>query len=184
MKDKVSALLDGDLDDQASLAVFERLRRDPDLREDWETYCLIGDTLRGDQPRSSGFVARVMSELEDEPTLLAPLAQPARAQADGDGRRLWRSLMPLAASVMGVAAVGLVAATLYRQEVPAAQIASSTAVVQLVKAAPSQAGTAGLGDDPLREYVFAHQGLSRSGPLPAGVQYVRTVSDQRLGANR
>ena len=48
--------------------------------------------------------ARVMAELEDEPTLLAP-----RSQADAAGRRkVWQSLMPLAASVMGVAAVGLV----------------------------------------------------------------------------
>lgn len=55
-------------------------------------------------------------------------------------------------------------------------------MVQLVKAAPG-AG-AGLAEDSMREYVFAHQGLARGGPLPAGVQYVRTVSDQREGENR
>ena len=46
MKDKVSALLDGDLDEQATRAVFDGLRRDPDLRRDWETYCLIGEIGR------------------------------------------------------------------------------------------------------------------------------------------
>ena len=39
-------------------------------------------------------------------------------------------------------------------------------------------------DVAMREYVFAHQGLSRGGPLPAGVQYVRAVSDQRQGNDR
>ncbi|MGD9870740.1 MAG: sigma-E factor negative regulatory protein [Thauera sp.] len=178
MKDKVSALFDGDLDDQASHAVLEHMRRHPDLREDWASYCLIGDALRGDRAGSGDFVARVMAELEDEPTLLAP-----RSQADAAGRRkVWQSLMPLAASVMGVAAVGLVAATLYRQDAPPPQLASVAPVVQLVKAAPG-AG-AGLAEDSMREYVFAHQGLARGGPLPAGVQYVRTVSDQREGENR
>lgn len=180
MKDKVSALLDGDLDDQATHAVFERMRRDPGLRGEWDTYCLIGDTLRGDRMGSGGFVSRVMAELEAEPTLLAPRAQPARE----DGRRLWQALMPIAASVMGVAAVGLVAATLYRQEAPPQQLANAAPVVQLVRAAPAPQAGAGLAEDSMREYVFAHQGLSRGGPMPAGVQYVRTVSDQGQGADR
>jgi len=49
-------------------------------------------------------------------------------------------------------------------------------------AAPLAAGIEHVADDPLREYVFAHQGVS-SGPMPAGVQYVRTVSAS-AGAGR
>ena len=56
------------------------------------------------------------------------------------------------------------------------KVVSATAPVRPV----AQAGS----EDALREYVFAHQGLSRGGPLPAGVQYVRTVSDQRQGNGR
>ena len=58
----------------------------------------------------------------------------------------------------------------------ASQVVSATAAVRPV-GQPA-------GDDAMREYVFAHQGLSRGGPLPAGVQYVRTVSDQRQGNDR
>jgi len=79
MKDKVSALLDGDLDEQATRMVFDGLRRDPDLRRDWEAYCLIGDVLRGDREGSDDFVSRVMANLDAEPTVPAPRAAPACA---------------------------------------------------------------------------------------------------------
>ena len=181
MKDKVSALLDGDLDEQATRKVFDDLKRDPDLRRDWEAYCLIGDVLRGDRDGSDDFVARVMANLDAEPTVLAPRAAPASAT----GHRLWQSLMPIAASVMGVAAVGLVAATLYKQDAPAPQLVAGSSAVKVVNATASvrPVGQSGSGDG-MREYLFAHQGLSRGGPLPAGVQYVRTVSDQRPGNDR
>src|SRR5690606_26327930 len=91
----------------------------------------------------------------------------------------------IAASVMGVAAVGLVAATLYKQDAPAPQLVAGSPAVKVVSTtAPVRpVGQPGSGDA-MREYVFAHQGLSRGGPLPAGVQYVRTVSDQRQGNDR
>lgn len=179
MKDKVSALFDGDLDDQGMRAVFDGMRKDASLRREWDIYCLIGDSLRGDGPGSGDFVSRVMASLEDEPTLLAPRAQPAAVTQRG----LVHRLMPLAASVMGVAAVGLVAASLYRQDAPAPQMAVAASPIQLVnstKVRPVAAPAA----DPMREYLFAHQGLTRGGPMPAGVQYVRTVSDTREGGAR
>lgn len=181
MNDKVSALLDGDLDEQATRRVFDGLKRDPDLRRDWEAYCLIGDVLRGDREGSDDFVARVMGNLDAEPTLLAP-----RSAAESTTRqRMWQSMLPIAASVMGAAAVGLVAATLYKQESPAPQMLAGTPGVKVVSAAVPARPVVQSGDDRvLREYLFAHQGLSRGGPLPAGVQYVRTVSDPRQDNHR
>lgn len=181
MKDKVSALLDGDLDEQATRVVFDGLRRDPDLRRDWEAYCLIGDVLRGDRDGSDDFVARVMANLDSEPTVLAPRAAPESMTR----QRMWQSLMPIAASVMGVAAVGLVAATLYKQDAAAPQMLAGAPAVKVVSATAAVRPVGQpAGDDAMREYVFAHQGLSRGGPLLAGVQYVRTVSDQRQGNDR
>lgn len=128
MKDRLSALLDGDLDERSAHPVFESMRRDRSLRTDWEAYCLIGDVLRGERDGSAGFVGRVMANIVEEPTLLAP---PVRGPAEGG--RLWQSVMPLAASVMGVAAVGWVAHTLYRDQGPGAgsrvAVARSSAAV-------------------------------------------------------
>ncbi|MCK6372256.1 MAG: anti-sigma 24 factor [Gammaproteobacteria bacterium] len=179
MKDKVSALLDGDLDDQGMCSVIDAMRRDGSLRAQWGAYCLIGDTLRGDRAGSSDFVARVMAGLDDEPTLLAPRSAPAATTQ----RSLAQRMLPLAASVMGVAAVGLVAASLYREEAPAPQLAAGSAQIQLVTTTSVRPVTAP-AVDPMREYLLAHQGLSRSGPMPAGVQYVRTVADTREDAGR
>lgn len=181
MKDKVSALLDGDLDEQATRSVIERMGVDSGLQRQWDAYCLIGDAIRGDRFGSSDFVDRVMARLDDEPTVLAPRP----AAGDSVRRSVWQSLLPIAASVMGVAAVGLVAATLYSQDDRApAKLASEAAKVQVVAAPAVRASVQSVGLDPHREYVFAHQGLSGVGPLPAGVQYVRTVSDQRQGTGR
>jgi len=185
MKDKLSALIDGDLDESTMRPVFDGLRRDVSLRKDWEAYCLIGDVIRGEHSGSKDFVDRVMAGLDDEPVVFAPGA----AGSASARRNAWQVLMPIAASVMGVAAVGLVAATLYSQESAApTSVAVQRIAVQPVvaTAVASGAGTArvqGTADDPLREYVFAHQGVS-GGPMPAAVQYVRTVSVSNEGMGR
>ncbi len=105
MKENVSALLDGALDEMASSRMLESLKRDGGLRRDWEKYCLIGDVLRDEEVLSSDFTMKVMQSLADEPTVLAPV--------HNDVGEAWvRHLMPIAASVMGVAAVGWVAMVL------------------------------------------------------------------------
>ncbi|MBD5805313.1 Anti-sigma-E factor RseA [Azoarcus sp. Aa7] len=172
MKDRLSALLDGDLDEQSAHPVFESMRRDRSLRTEWEAYCLIGDVLRGDRDGNAGFVGRVMANIDEAPTLLAP---PVRAV---EGGWLRRSLMPLAASVMGVAAVGWVAHTLYSDQgqgggsrVAVARSSAATAV-RPVAVVPTPVAV-----DPTREYVFVHQAMSGGGPISGVIQHVRTVSD-------
>lgn len=179
MKDRLSAFLDGDLDGQAGAPLLERLRNDPGLKRDWEAYHLIGDVLRGDSAGSSDFVDRVMARIEDEPVLLAPGV--AAAAAANRSRGGWQALMAIAASVMGVAAVGIVAASLYSGEPRLAQMAE---MKRSAPATPALAQAQPRDPLPLRtvsadrniEYVFAHQGLSGSGAMPGAVHYVRAVS--------
>ena len=178
MKDRLSALLDGDLEEQAALVVLDRLQRDPALRQDWADYCLIGDALRGESPTSPDFMHRVMAGLENEPTVLAPAASgTGRAAAS----RRWPSLMPLAASLMGIAAVGFVASTLHTGETDGLRVATNARNGTI---ASMPAPSAPVVTDLQREYVFAHQGVYRSGPMPASVQYVRSVADVAQGGGR
>lgn len=183
MKDRLSALLDGDLDEQSAHPVFESMRRDRSLRTDWEAYCLIGDVLRGDRDGNAGFVGRVMANIDEEPTLLAPSPRPA-----AEGGRLWRSLMPLAASVMGVAAVGWVAHTLYSDQgqatVGQVAVARSSAVAAHAAVLPVAVSPSPVAVDPTREYVFVHQAMSGGGPISGVIQHVRTVSDVGQGSGR
>jgi sigma-E factor negative regulatory protein RseA len=79
MKERVSALLDDALDEEASSRLFESIKRDAGLRRDWESYCLIGDVLREDTPLSTDFTSKVMASLSDEVTVLAPVRRRAPA---------------------------------------------------------------------------------------------------------
>jgi sigma-E factor negative regulatory protein RseA len=183
MKDELSAFLDSDLDEETSRQVLDSISRDSTLRERFETYTLIGDVLRGDVAGSPGFADRVMARLNDEPTVLAPQSAPAPGRREGG---LWKSVMPLAASLMGVAAVGWVAYTLFPQAEIGNSIAATPPGASRVAEVAAQASTVRMTerDDPHRKYVFVHQATSGGGPISGAVQYVRTVSDVRGDAHR
>lgn len=172
MKEKLSALLDGDVDDDMARVLLTRLGADAALRKDWADWCLIGDSIRGEVRYMPDFVAGVMARLDDEPTVLAP---PRRVEQDSSSP-LWQRLAPVAASLMGVLAVAGVVATLAPADKGSVAVTPPLAV-----AAPTRAPVAVAvrnEDAAWREYLLAHQAMAGGGPMPAAVQYVRTVSPQ------
>lgn len=184
MKDELSAFLDDDLDEDTSCQVLDSISRDAKLRNRFGTYTLIGDVLRGDVAGRPDFTARVMAALSDEPTILAP---PPPRVAEPRERGFLQSVMPLAASLMGVAAVGWVAYTLFPQTEISTSIASAPVISRVAElSGVQQGGTLRMTerDDPHRKYVFVHQAMSGGGPISGAVQYVRTVSDTRGDAHR
>lgn len=107
MKNQISALMDGELDDEESRIVFGQFKQHESLRDDWEIYHLIGDSLRQTPVWQDDFSARFAERLAAEPTVLAPRSikpQPRHPVS-------W----PLAASV---AAVSLVAWTAFQLNQP------------------------------------------------------------------
>lgn len=180
MKERVSALLDGALDEGASSRMLDSLKRDAILRRNWENYCLIGDVLREEEVLSSDFTRNVMLSLEDEPAILAPV----RREMGGG----WvRHFMPIAASVMGVAAVGWVAMSLGGPGHDPLRVAASKAPAVAVMA-PVESGLArpaSVTSEPSeREYLFAHQAMAPSAAMPGVALYVRTVSDSSAAGAR
>ncbi len=177
MKDELSTLLDNDLDEGASARALDALRRDPEQRVRWNTYCLIGDVLRGEREGSVDFTLRVMAEIRSEPTLLAPRAGPVETGDVRAGGPL-QSVFAVAASLMGVAAVGWVALSMLGGDDALPVSASLEPAVQFVEqvALPSSAVAVSQQTDPHRKYVFVHQAMNGGGPIPGAVQYVRTVS--------
>ena len=169
MKEKLSAMLDGDVDDVTARALFIRLKHDKAFRDEWDAYCLLGDLIRGyAPPELEGFTERVMARLENEPTILVP---PGRKNASMAVRRPWRHyLLPMAASVMGVLAVGGVVAVL-SHDAPAPGVTSA----QVVEVPATVPVGHSVKNGARHDYLVAHQALA-GGPMPAVVQYVRTVS--------
>ena len=58
MKERVSVLMDGELDDKSAAAAIQSLANERDARDAWRSYHLIGDLMRGSAPLSEGFAAR------------------------------------------------------------------------------------------------------------------------------
>lgn len=74
----LSALLDGELDDDEAGTVIGQLGKDARSRQVWTEYSLIGDALRGCVADTSALEQRVKAALAAEPTVLAPVARPTR----------------------------------------------------------------------------------------------------------
>ena len=177
MKEQISALLDDEIDAASSEAALDRLRRDEELRRKWSDYCMVGDALRGEAGVADEFTARVMMMIDAEPTVLAPVRTTRDAKRRGSAVE---RTMPLVASMMGVAAVGWIAYTLNSGgEAASAQPLALTRAPVVSTVALQTRGDAGLSvGESHREYVFVHQALSGSGPMPDVTQYVRTVAEQ------
>lgn len=71
MKNEVSALMDGELDQREAEQVIATLKENESLREDWAVYHLIGDTIRQDSSLSS---QSMQGESTTEPIPLNPTA--------------------------------------------------------------------------------------------------------------
>lgn len=97
--ERVSAVLDGELDPAEVPALIARLTADAGLRSRWSRYHLISDALHSNLPAQLDlrFAERVAQALATEPTVLAP-------------RRAWREgLRPYLTQVASVAVAAGVA---------------------------------------------------------------------------
>ncbi|MFD2449933.1 sigma-E factor negative regulatory protein [Vogesella fluminis] len=72
MKQNLSSLMDGELDDAASTQCIRALDADPELKAAWNEYHLIGDAIRGSALLSVDVRTEVGQALQQEPTVLAP----------------------------------------------------------------------------------------------------------------
>jgi sigma-E factor negative regulatory protein RseA len=162
MNDKISALMDGELDEKSAAEMIDWLGRDGDALRVWRAYHLISDAMRDGCLLSDGFAARIAARLSAEPALLAP----ARLQAEP---RKWL-VLSAAASVAAVSLVGWLAFAPQR-EAPPPQIAqaSATPLKKQPAIVPLPSGT--------NDYLLAHQGFSPRASLQGMAPYVRTVSD-------
>lgn len=75
MKDRISALMDGELDDSSAADAIAELAREGEARQAWRAYHLIGDAMRDTRLPLEGFQGR----LHAEPSRWFPMAAAASA---------------------------------------------------------------------------------------------------------
>jgi sigma-E factor negative regulatory protein RseA len=104
IREQVSAFLDGELPNSETELLLKRLTRDPELRESFGRYALIGESLRGGTHArlSQGFPGRVNRAIDGEPLVAGP------ATVRGRSAVWWRPFAG-AAVAAGVAAIAVVA---------------------------------------------------------------------------
>jgi len=160
MKERISALMDGELEGRAAEEAIESLRGEGEALESWRMYHLISDGMRDTRLLSPGFAARVAQRLAEEPTVLAPGPLSSHLPGRTPAHRF------AYAAAASVAAIGLVSWLAFgpqpevRRE-PMAK-AETPVAVQLTSSA--------------NDYLLAHQGFSPRVSLQGMVPYVRTVA--------
>jgi sigma-E factor negative regulatory protein RseA len=143
MKQRVSELMDSELDESAAAHVIAAIEADASLKQDWNDYHLIGDALRANSRADVDVRAAVTAQLANEPVVLAPRRWTGRARVRTAGA------VALAASVSFAAVIGW--QQLYAPERPAMLLASAdTAQTSQLQLASNNADA----------YFLAHQEMA------------------------
>jgi len=174
--EKISALIDGELEEREARQQFGRLKQDEELAQCWAAFHLIGDAMRGENPLSQGFGERLTERLAREPTVLAPRRIAAR--------RLVAYALSAAASLSAVALVGWMA--LFNNPLAPqpdrAQAPNTTTPAEVP--APSATLASVPSEGRMNEYLIAHQEFSPSTEIQGLAPYIRGVSSTRQDKGR
>jgi sigma-E factor negative regulatory protein RseA len=171
MKERISELMDGELEPGAARQAIDALVRDAQALDTWRRYQLISDAMRDTPLLSPGFTDRLAARLEREATVMAP----GRLAEEPRRPRAW---MPMPAAVAAsLAALGLVGWLAFS---PQAQVPAPVPLAQVqpeTKALPAKPQNIPL-PHATPDYLLAHQGFSPRVSLQGMAAYARTVSDE------
>ena len=167
--ERISQLMDGELDARAAQHELNRLKLGSELRERWDSFHLIGDALRGEPILSRAFGQRLAERLASEPTVLAPRRSTVRRAAT--------YALSAAASLSAVALVGWVAMSTQTTTLSTGAIATAPvpARVELPPTARVQPASVPY-DGTQNEYLMAHTGFSPSTAIQGVAPYIRSVA--------
>ena len=158
MNEKISRLMDGEIDASELDAVCAALKSDAAMAT-WSCYHTIGDALRGETAVTASVGPTVARELAAEPTVLAPRPRSVSRTASW----AWAA----AASLAAVTVVGWTAFTLI--EAPPAGIAKAGEAGTMRAA---QIRTLTVSPD----YLLAHQEYAPANALQSVGPYLRDVA--------
>lgn len=105
--------MDGELKNKRDAKkTIESIKKNKELHVDWETYHLIGDTLRRSATLTTNITQRVSQQLQSEPTVFAPVKPKSRHTKANV------FAFATAASVVAMVSAWLVMQNVYQQSQP------------------------------------------------------------------
>jgi len=166
MKENISRLMDGEVDDAEVQRCVVELRTG-EAMETWMCYHVIGDSLRGAHgvsvhALSAQFSARFRTALAAEPTVLAPPRE--RIRTSQPATFAWA----VAATVAAVTVVGWTAFSVVDVPLTTNAKAREAASVRAAQVKPQV--------DVASEYLLAHQEFSPAMAIQGGAPYFRAAT--------
>ncbi|SEO68099.1 sigma-E factor negative regulatory protein [Nitrosovibrio sp. Nv6] len=177
MEDKVSALMDGELDPEDAAVLVEQFAGTDGLHEQWAVYHLISDALGQQEVRPFNISRRVSARLASEPAILAIPAVSMLRPA----KRRKPVAYAAAASIAAVAVAGWMSLQTTQgpdplqqnladnQSAPAAALPAIPVAVSVPASAPAQ----------INDYLLAHREFSPSTAMHGVAPYMRTAAESR-----
>lgn len=158
MPEKISLLIDDQLDVKVALKLTESIEKSPADAAKYSRYLLIGEILRSRNAviQDPGFLARVREAIDDEPAILVP-----------DWRKRLREqavTLALAATLAGLAV-----------------IVGSSVIQQREQSSATIAAVDGRATDSLHDYLLTHNETAYLAANGGLMPYLRVVSGDRLG---
>ena len=192
----LSALADGDATEGEAARAFQAWRDEPDARECWHAYQLIGDVLRSDDlatgPAADGaFLVALRARLAAEPVVLAPQprVEPVNPPATGvaaRSRARWQGPAAMAAGFLAVIGVLNVAgpfrhgggSPLASNAASGPVLASATSINNsgVVQASSQTLAQSKAAADQLAPYLAAHRQSAMNSPFQMPGSDLRNVS--------
>ncbi len=158
MKNKISALMDGEMFEDEAEVLFDQVKRDPDTHQHWATYHLIGDVLRQPESIHRDISARVRERMQNEPTVMAPRSRMVKQKA-----RMFA--LSAAASLLAVGVVAWMSLQISPEAAPQMAMQQNS-----LRSASLQIQSKS------NDYLMAHQEFSPSTDMNGGASYIRTVA--------
>ncbi len=168
MNEKISQLIDQELDPGQRNKVFDRICNDDSAKNAWQCYHLIGSVIRAEVSSTGSDLSRLIEQkLDSEPTVLAPLRinKPDASQS----KAVWKSagLLAIAASLALAAVVTL--APVERDDTGNKLITGSETRGQAVRFSRE-----------FDEMLVEHAQFTASAGLNGLIAYAKLISDQQL----
>lgn len=194
MKNKISALMDGELDSIEVPDIINHVKKTDELRNEWSKYHLIGDALRQPEMPTFDIASGIRKKLALEPTVLAP-----ESHKEHKGKVF--AFAVAASMVTAVAAVAWMGGqTMDKPLNPASNKAALQASVQTESTEPTVVTVPVLAQEEgsitdksvvqvdsavipipapiqLNDYLFAHEEFSPRTMIRGVSPYMRTVAD-------